>query len=458
MKFEELLNKIAINDPDLTYASVFLLEGSDDSKTFFSKKEIISLSLAISDNTYVTEWFPGMHSLCDKDNQPYIQFIDACIERNKQLNKKEIKFKNHFGTSFSTIAFKPLVFMAELGKNIFSYTIGLAPLFRFLTTKGPGRFNIELPTISLTTVQGSLGYRYLTGDNNYYPVIGISKNQYAGSYLAAPIVPFNYFARNLGKLVGVLLILPLLPLLTFTSFVKSIYTYAKEYKLNKEAMREANKNVENDIEKDKHQIIADSIAAIVTLKNETMIEIQMRKLVEKYSHNDVDKIEIISTIAKSAGESQSLLTYMSVADLYRDYGKHQEAIYFYEKINSDSSNYVEAMYEAGNCAIAVNDFVKAREFLNHALMAAQKNPDFDKEKLVDYNELLKNLPDDSNENNEKININKMEEQRTSSNDTKTSHVNTSTLFKVRREIPENFNTYKNLLPNQPISSIAPRKK
>lgn len=252
ISFKELLELVANNKQDVTHiSSTDTSDAPTDSsvglgRKKFSAKQLEELALVMPGNTNITSVYTG-HYIYDVPDElvPFLEIINSYEVRNS-VNKKiaNTKLSNYLLANLSNFIMTPVVLMAELGKSAFSKTLGLEFLWKYTRAIGSGRFEWKLPTIAFSLQPGSFVYRQLTGDYSSYPVISLGSNVYSGSYLSAPLAIVNYIFRNLGKLIGILLTIPFMPIVALAAGVKSVINRISDKFAQERELAKAEENIQ----------------------------------------------------------------------------------------------------------------------------------------------------------------------------------------------------------------------
>lgn len=345
-KFKDILNLIKKNDQNLTSVYTYEIDDAQEVKDRFTRvptvEQVKQLAMSMPYNTNITSIVTGYYTFsAPEELKPYLELIDNCIERNKKIIAIEhTKFGNYIKSDLSNFLMRPVVIMADLGKRLFSNTLGLEPVLRFVRRIGPGHYHFELPTITVALKQAWHVVRYLKRDYLNYPVIGVSSIEYAGSYLSLPLAINNYIFRNLGKLVGVALTLPFTPFLAIAAIGKSILNFRTDKLTQDRELATAERNIQTNLS------------------------------------------QLASNIENS----------FELGEIYRDFQDFDKALVAYNSVAETDDRFPEAMFEAGSIAIAKKDIPEARKAFKKGLAAVKEEDVSLKDTFV---ELLKNLGEDT---------------------------------------------------------------
>lgn len=197
--------------------------------------------------------------------------------------KKENTFANQFVNYGSRSVFTPMAMFIETAKDIFSASIGLGFAYSYLRNKGPGSWEYEVNpySIGMKMKDPSFIERTYLGSDTKRPVVYVGRMQYSGGALSAPFAAWNYLMRNLGKFVGLTLVLPIITITVPITFLRASYGYISDnIRINKELKQcaESVSDNSNDLPTSSSsafiagQLSQNGSKTISTIQNEEKIE------------------------------------------------------------------------------------------------------------------------------------------------------------------------------------------
>lgn len=310
-----------------------------------------------------------------------ILFICNIIKRNYSLyrlqnpqNEAKSILSENFRNYLDKYCGSPIALGADLGKILFSYSLGLQPIYRFFVNKFHSFTEWKLPTVGIVNRAWVPGGRLLR-----YNTFELTHSTFDINPVTVFIAPINYFWRNVGKLIGAtlgsVLALALLPVAV------SIASY-KTYK--------AKKALQN---------------SILSLKTEA--DDLTRKLVNNIPEDIVKSPNIYAFYQRITQESkpdivaalvnqlEMLLTeanvnYYAFGQIFRDEMQFELAYQVFSKVSPFDENYLDAVYEAGSIALfKMNKPAEAKQLFKEGLKVALHEKD--DEYAEHFRELLNSL-------------------------------------------------------------------
>lgn len=296
---------------------------------------------------YLEKYFDPINYI--EEARPYIAITNAVIERNNasrvyERTKAEKHFFKNLKYNFDILVVSPIAIGMELGKIALSYTLGLIPLYDWLSPKLNPIFQWDLPTLNVDL-------RTSVHEQDYNE-FSLGTFRMTLNPLTILIAPFLYFWRNVGKLLGGLVGGTLSLILAPAAL---IFTAIDSYK-HRVYVREKKILAEQHME-NANQIIYENLPFVMREKQ--------RKNQTEYSDDFVNFLEI--------GARKQHEIYFYLGNIYRDRlePEFQKALCAYSKVPPSSVNFVEAMYEAANIAFyQFDDLKKGKELLDAGLKAA----------------------------------------------------------------------------------------
>ena len=318
----------------------------------------------------------------------YFDFIEFIIKRNSQpkiiqekrdflvkLNEfqttsdKPTRIFSHLWDGLDKFSVTPITFLAELGKTVFSETIGLQRLHRYLGDNvGKEVYDVTLPTISVGYRGGYLDWSYIrrTVHQMMYGEEHVAANQvsigslrYVGTYASAPLVPWNYFFRNLGKVVGAAVGFVVGLIVSPVSLGRGVYTFVKEKIDIKDKITETNSEIA--LETKKQEDI------------ESKVDVQLEKLL---GDKDLYQNYLKSTFGVDYDKNLESV-FKQFSTLVYNYKEQDNAVklkmlihatfQFFSQIKEGHNDYKNAMFYCGmildeHC----EDIKEARDYLQKA--------------------------------------------------------------------------------------------
>lgn len=310
---------------------------------------------------------------------PYITLIKSCLARNgiyrdlaQYKTQKNKLFSDILKNNFDLFFLTPITVSMKVIKALFKYTLGLAPLFKWLS--GPLRpfARLDLPTVSTRIRRGPLT------DKDGYNKFSFTSHVYQVNFFNFVLAPNLYFWSSVGKLIGAILgsvigilLMPIAVLATVVETPAAKRSADDQITTAMIRLAELNKNIIINLyeQKDPEKI--------------TNVYLSM----EKEGKKDIAE-NFLETLKATAKYIPDLNYY--IGGIYRDQDNAQEALKYYNEVQqSDGNNYPDAMYEAGNIALhklddkqlAFDYFTKAK---NGANVRGRKEFEADINSILDH--------------------------------------------------------------------------
>lgn len=294
-----------------------------------------------------------------EEARPFIQFINshsrknlakANYEHQKQQHAK-ISLWNSLSENFSKLPLSILETTTEIGKLVFAHTIGLKLLHDYTSKKF---YHLSFASFNIPTVMVNREYGISRGNQHFIlnPV-----NMF--------IFPFQFLARNIGKLVG--FTLGLLPTILMSPilFVQSV-------------RQTINNNIDNTKRiKDDLNIYLKRVGKYIDHLPNIINNENADNLYDIYYDLFSQHPEHIEKMLASLESKAKLFNkiYYIIGKLYQDLDMQDKACENFSQLDNTHPKYIEVMFECGNYAYANNDYVAAEKHFQNAVSTDTEDKD-----------------------------------------------------------------------------------
>ena len=317
--------------------------------------------------SFIKDEIKRKNEICDQirleyaidEAKSYIKFIQLSFEQRaveQNLDDyravlKTLSFKKYFSENFTTFFLLPMVFLSEWVKKGFSYSLGLHSLITYLE----GKFSIftewELPTLTYN-------FRYKDFEDTF---IGLATISYPVNMANMFFLPFNYFFRNVGKIMGSLIGLIVGIIIFPFTLGKTIVEYASkidERKLEREGVKNKKNKLET-ISDERYRLIF----SLIDTENLDQVWVLYHKMKKMYPERAEDIFDKITTRLKIIAPHDEKAHYV-LGKLYDYHGMKSEACLHYCEIDPKREDFLSIAFESLSYIYVSKKYGSAVKFLD----------------------------------------------------------------------------------------------